>query len=188
MLIDTGAAGMIDKVSIADVNNYYYGITREYIDRLVEHDSMVSIELYQKKALSLPEFVEYIKESDEKNYIKLINKAYDKKIINDKIVEVIMKDLGKRDEESLRKLGVAELKYILPRVKSATYANNAVLDQMLLAGVINQDMLIQQYFNGMLKEEDLTSFARYIESSEATKETVDSSKMKFNPQVFAQVY
>ena len=188
MLIDTGAAGMIDKVSVADIDNYYSGITKEYIDRLVKHDPMISIELYQKKALSLPEFVEYIKESDEKNYIKLINKAYEKKIINDKIVEVIMKDLGKRDEESLRKLGVAELKYILPRVKSATYANNAVLDQMLLAGVINQDMLIQQYFNGMLKEEDLTSFARYIESSEATKGIVDYSKIKFDPQVFAQVY
>ena len=59
---------------------------------------------------------------------------------------------------------------------------------MLLAGVINQDMLIQQYFNGMLKEEDLTSFARYIESSEATKGIVDYSKIKFDPQVFAQVY
>ena len=69
MLVDTGAAGIVDKVSVADVNNYYYGITREYIDRLVEHDPMVSIELYQKKALSLLEFVEYIKESNEKNYI-----------------------------------------------------------------------------------------------------------------------
>lgn len=188
MLVDTGAAGMIDKVSVADIDNYYSGITKEYIDRLVEHDPMISIELYQKKALSLFEFVEYIKESNEKNYIKLLNKAYDKKIINDKTIEVIVKNLGNRDEESLRKLGVAELKLILPRVKSATYANNAVLDQMLLAGVINQDMLIQQYFNGMLKEEDLTSFARYIESSEATKGIVDYSKIKFDPQVFAQVY
>ncbi len=188
MLVDTGAAGMIDKVSVADIDNYYSGITKEYIDRLVEHDPMISIELYQKKALSLFEFVEYIKESNEKNYIKLLNKAYDKKIINDKIIEAILKDSGNRDEESLRKLGVAELKLILPRVKSATYANNAVLDQMLLAGVINQDMLIQQYFNGMLKEEDLTSFARYIESSEATKGIVDYSKIKFDPQVFAQVY
>jgi len=188
ILVDTGAAGMIDKVSVADIDNYYSGITKEYIDRLVEHDPMVSIELYQKKALSLFEFVEYIKESNEKNYIKLLNKAYDKKIINDKTIEIIVKSLGNRDEESLRKLGVAELKLILPRVKSETYANNAVLDQMFLANVINQDMLIQQYFNGMLKEEDLTSFARYIEGGEATKGTVDSSKMKFDPQALAQVY
>lgn len=187
MLLDTGAAGMIDKVTVSDLNNYYFGITREYMDRIIENDPMAAIDLYQKKVLTLPEFAEYIKEANEKNYVLLLNKAYDKKILNKNSIELIMKRVENRDEESLRKLGLAELQLIMQRVRSESYTDNAVLDEMLLSGVINQDLLIQQYFNGMLKEEDLTSFARYIENSEATKE-LDSSKIKFNPEALAQVY
>ncbi len=188
ILMDNGAAGTIDKISEADIISFYEGITDEYLDRIVKYYPTAPIELYQKKVISLFKFTEYLRESNEKNYILLLNKAYDKKLIDESTVETILKTSGNRDEETLRKLGVAEIKFIMPRVQSSVYKNNVVLDEMLLSGIVNQDLLIAQYFNGMLKIEDLNSFARYVGNSEAIKDQVDCSKIKFNPETLAKMY
>lgn len=187
-LMDKGTAGKIDKISLDDLKNYYDGITIEYMDRIVKSYPLAPIDLYQKKLISKVDFSEYIKAAGEKNYVLLINKAYDKKLLDQKEVGAILYTPGNRDEEALRKMGIAEIKFIMPRVQSAAYKDNVVLDEMILSGVVNQDLLIEQYLNGMLKIEDLTNFARYMEESEAIKGQVDCSKLKFNPETLAQVY
>ena len=180
--------GQIDGVTIDDIRDYYLGVTREYKDLLVQIDSRVSIDLYQKGYLTLAEFTEYIKKADGKQQIALLSKAYDKKAVDEDAIKAIINDISSKDRDSIRKMGVAEIQLILQRVQSATYVNNLVLDEMLLSGIVNQDLLIEQYFNGMLKIEDLSSFARYIENSEKTKDKVECSKMKFDPKALAQVY
>ncbi len=178
----------IDRVDLDDISNFYNGITAEYAARMIKDDPIVLIDLYKKKLISEVNFVEHVKKLNERDYVSILNKAYEKKVIDEKNIKEIIKNTESMDEEKLRRLGMTELKFALKHIKEVDYRNNAVLNEMLSKGIINQDLLIEQYFNGMLKIEDLTNFAKYIENSEALRDTVDYSKIKFNPEVFAQVY
>jgi len=187
LLIDGGIVGMLDKIGMVEIDKYYYGITRQYMKRIVEHDPTMPIDLYNMGLLAAVELNKYIIDADEKNYVLLLNNAYDKKILNENTVKALLERSG-NNKERLRRLGVAEIKFAMSRVKSATYKNNAVLDEMILAGIVNQSLLIKQYLNGMIEVEDLANFARYMKESEAIKDQVDCSKIQFNPEMLAQVY